>query len=205
MGITVGTAVSRVVHDGDAPCIRPATSDSGSEYLGVRGIISSVAHSAIHLSPLPEVDLSALADELLSTMASIRRSGRLVGRPAELAGLTGAQLDLVRTVRRRPGISVAEAAAELRLAPNTVSTLVRQLTDTRMLLRSADDTDRRVARLTLTPDMAEKVGRFRDRRLALLTTAFAELRPAERRRLETAVGLLQQVAARLPDLVAPDA
>jgi len=164
-----------------------------------------VAHSAIHLSPLPEVDLSALADELLSTMASIRRSGRLVGRPAELAGLTGAQLDLVRTVRRRPGISVAEAAAELRLAPNTVSTLVRQLTDTRMLLRSADDTDRRVARLTLTPDMAEKVGRFRDRRLALLTTAFAELRPAERRRLETAVGLLQQVAARLPDLVAPDA
>ena len=70
-------------------------------------------------------DRSALADGLISTMAAIRRSGRLLGRaPGELSELTGAQIDLVRLVRRRPGVSVAEAAAELRVAPNTVSTLV---------------------------------------------------------------------------------
>jgi DNA-binding MarR family transcriptional regulator len=151
------------------------------------------------------VNDSALADRLISTMASIRRSGRLVGRPAELAELTGAQLDLVRLVRRRPGISVAEAAAELRLAPNTVSTLVRQVTSAGMLVRRTDNTDRRVARLELTADMAAKVGRFRDRRVALLASAFAELRPADRQRLEAAIGLLQHVAARLPDLVEADA
>ena len=79
-------------------------------------------------------------------MAAIRRSGRLVGRPPELSELTGAQLDLVRLVGRRPAVSVAQAAAELRLAANTVSTLVRQLTDAGLLLRRVDPVDRRIAR-----------------------------------------------------------
>ena len=155
------------------------------------------------LSTVPG-DPSALADELLSTMAAIRRGGRLVGRPAELLELTGAQLDLVRLVRRRPGVSVAEAAAELQLAPNTVSTLVRQLADARLLVRRVDRNDRRVARLELTPEMTQKVGRFRDRRVALLALGIAELRPADRRRLEAAASILSRVAVRLPDLVELD-
>ncbi|HEY1635005.1 MAG TPA: winged helix-turn-helix transcriptional regulator, partial [Acidimicrobiales bacterium] len=70
-----------------------------------------------------------MADELLTNIASIRRAGRRqAGRPVELSSLTGAQLELLRLVRRRPGVSIADAAQELRLAPNTVSTLVRQLT-----------------------------------------------------------------------------
>ena len=149
-------------------------------------------------------ELSALADELLATMASIRRSGRLAGRPLELSELTGAQLDLVRLVRRRPGISVAEAAAELRLAANTVSTLVRQLTDAGLLLRHADGVDRRIARLELTPEMQRKVDRFRDRRVALLAAAIAELRPAERRRLAETASLLRRLASRLPELAETD-
>jgi DNA-binding MarR family transcriptional regulator len=138
-------------------------------------------------------------------MASVRRSGRLVGRPAELSNLTGAQLDLVRLVRRRPGISITEAAAELRLAANTVSTLVRQLTQAGLLVRSADRSDRRVARLHLTPGTAGEVERFRDRRVALLAAAIDELTPAERRRLEGGLLVLERLAARLPDLVEPGA
>jgi DNA-binding MarR family transcriptional regulator len=148
--------------------------------------------------------LSALADELISTMASIRRSGRLVGRPPEFADLTSAQLDLVRLVRRRPGISVAEAAAELRLAANTVSTLVRQLTNAGLLLRSVDENDRRVARLTVRPETAEKVVRFRDRKVALLASGIGELRPAEQRKLAAAAHLLRRVSERLPELAEAD-
>jgi DNA-binding MarR family transcriptional regulator len=162
-----------------------------------------VSNFAVQIASEP--DLSALADQLISTMASIRRSGRLVGRPAELTELTGAQLDLVRLVRRRPGISVAEAASELRVAPNTVSTLVRQLKNEGMLVRRVDSSDRRVARLELTPDVARRVSRFRDRRVALLASAVAELEPAERRQLRATVELMQRIAARLPDLAEPDA
>jgi DNA-binding MarR family transcriptional regulator len=156
------------------------------------------------LAAVPD-DSAALADELIVTMASIRRSGRLAGRPAELAELTGAQLDLIRLVRRRPGISVAEAASELQVAANTVSTLVRQLTGAGLLVRLADPADRRVARLELTTETARRVEGFRDRRVALLASAIDELRPGDRRRLEAAAAVLARVADRLPDLVEPDA
>jgi DNA-binding MarR family transcriptional regulator len=163
------------------------------------------AIEAARSSDLAAREPATVADDLLSTMASIRRSGRLVGRPAELAELTGAQLDLVRLLRRRPGISVTEAAAELALAANTVSTLVRQLTDAGLVARRVDRADRRVARLALTPETARRVGRFRDRRVALLASGIAELGPAERSRLHDAVAILGRVAARLPELAEPGA
>lgn len=146
------------------------------------------------------IGTSLLADELLATMASIRRSGRhVIGRPVELSGLTGSQVDLVRLVLRRPGVSVTEAAEELRLAANTVSTLVGQLTDAGLLTRRADDSDRRVARLELTPAMRRKVRAFRDRRVAMLSAAMGQLSAAEQRRLAGAVEVLGKLAARLPD------
>jgi DNA-binding MarR family transcriptional regulator len=150
-------------------------------------------------------EMSLLADELLTAMASIRRSGRLVaGRPVELSALTGSQVDLVRLVLRRPGVSVTEAAEELGLAANTVSTLVRQLIDAGLLIRRADASDRRVARLELTPAMRRKVRAFRDRRVAMLSAAMAQLSPGEQRRLAGAVDVLGRLAARLPDQNAAD-
>jgi DNA-binding MarR family transcriptional regulator len=150
---------------------------------------------------VPGSHASVTAGALLASMAGIRRNLRLVGRPPGFSDLTGAQLDLVLLVRRRPGLSVAEAAEELRLAANTVSTLVRQLTRSGFLVRGVDKTDRRVARLELTPDTAQKVSRFRDRRAALLTAAIEALPPGDRQRLDAATDVLGALAAALPGLV----
>ena len=142
--------------------------------------------------------LQALADELLSAMAAIRRSARRqAGRPVELSALTGSQLDLIQLVRRRPNVSVTQAAEELHVAPNTVSTLVRQLTDARLLIRKADTTDRRVARLDLTQEMRRKVGAFRDRRIAILIAGMQEMSPADQRRLRGAVDVLMTLSRQL--------
>ncbi|HEY1827192.1 MAG TPA: MarR family transcriptional regulator [Acidimicrobiales bacterium] len=139
--------------------------------------------------------VEAQADQLLTVMASLRRSGRFLARqPVELSSLTSSQLDLMRTVLRRPGISVAEAADDLGLAPNTVSTLVRQLTGQRLLTRRVDPNDRRVARLALTPSMQRKVSEFRDRRIATLGAALSGLSAEERRNLESSIGVLERVA-----------
>lgn len=139
-----------------------------------------------------------LAEELLAAIGLVRRHlRRSVGRPFPLSALTDSQAELIRTVRRNPGISVAEAAAELGLVANTVSTLVGQLTERGLLQRTADETDRRVARLTLTEPAREQVEAWRDRRTALVTQALDDLEPDERAALRSALPTLAVLADKL--------
>jgi DNA-binding MarR family transcriptional regulator len=136
-----------------------------------------------------------LAEELLAAIGLVRRHlRRSVGRPFSLSD---SQAELIRTVRRNPGISVAEAAAELGLVSNTVSTLVGQLTERGLLQRTPDESDRRVARLTLTEPAREQVEAWRDRRGALVTRALDGLEPTERDALRAALPVLAVLADRL--------
>ncbi len=136
-----------------------------------------------------------LGERLLATLAAIgRQVRRRAGRPTEFERLTGAQLELVRLLRRRPRISVADAASELHLAPNTVSTLVRQLSDADLVFRSTDDSDRRVARLELSPSMRSAMDSFRDRRLLALTIGAGRLSQEDRQALEVALPALRRLA-----------
>jgi DNA-binding MarR family transcriptional regulator len=135
---------------------------------------------------------------LIATMASIRRSARrLARRPPSLATLTGAQLELVRLVRRQPEISVSEAALALRLVPNTVSTLVGQLSEAGMLRRIPDQVDRRIIRLQLAPGTRRKVDAWLERRLGVLSDAVQRLSVGDRRRLAQALPVLEHLAEML--------
>jgi DNA-binding MarR family transcriptional regulator len=153
--------------------------------------------------PVEEVDPqpaagTAAAGDLLAAVAAIRRNiRRRAERPVLLSRLTGSQLELIRVVRRRPGVSVAEAAVDLSLAPNTVSTLVRELTDAGLLVRQVDPADRRVARLDLDPPVRQKVGMWSDRRAEVLGGAVDRLTPRDRRRLDQALPVLQRLARHL--------
>jgi DNA-binding MarR family transcriptional regulator len=141
------------------------------------------------------LDTQTLATELLGATGSLRRALRHeVGRPAGLSSLSGAQLELARLVARRPAVSVADAARELRVAPNTVSTLVRQLTEAGVLIRRADTGDRRVARLELVPSVRESVESWRDRRAVALAAAVEQLSDEERHALEASIEVLSRLA-----------
>ncbi len=70
--------------------------------------------------------MQTLATELLGTISAIRRAVRLTwaaSRAADLGGepLRSGQSELLRLTAARPALSVADAARELRLAPNTRS------------------------------------------------------------------------------------
>jgi DNA-binding MarR family transcriptional regulator len=140
----------------------------------------------------------ASPEDLLEAVAAIRRAvRRRVGRPVELSVLTGAQLELVRLLRREPGVSIADAAARLRVAPNTVSTLVGQLADAGVLERRTDEVDRRVVRLTLNPGIRRRVDAVRDRRVDALGEAMSRLSPEERRLVDEATPVLLRLADEL--------
>jgi len=142
----------------------------------------------------------ALGESLLESLSAIRRNGRRhAARPVELAPLTGAQLELVRLVRRQPGVSVTEAAAGLRLAANTVSTLVGQLAEAGLLIRRTDTSDRRVARLDLAPEIRRKVDAWRDRRTVAVAEALGRLSGADRRRIGQALAALGRLAVSLEE------
>jgi DNA-binding MarR family transcriptional regulator len=142
--------------------------------------------------------MSVSPDELLEGLSAVRRAvRRRAARPVELSVLTGAQLELVRLLRREPGVSIADAAARLRVAPNTVSTLVGQLADAGVLERRIDEADRRVVRLTLTPGVRRRVDAWRDRRTDALGEAMARLPAADRERLADAVPALIRLADEL--------
>lgn len=144
--------------------------------------------------PDPDATRQLVADELLTAMSSIRRSNRrFAGRPVELSSLTGSQIELVRLVRRRPRLTVADAATELKLASNTISTLVRQLVEAGLLLRHVDSSDRRVVRLDLTSEMRRKVDAWRDRRVLVISAAIGQLSEGDERCLVDAVGVLTRV------------
>ncbi|MGH9122590.1 MAG: MarR family winged helix-turn-helix transcriptional regulator [Acidimicrobiales bacterium] len=143
-------------------------------------------------TPVSDVEL---ASELLASMASVRRTTRRVAdRPESLFELTGSQLELVRLLRRLPALSVAEAAVELRLAANTVSTLVGQLVDAGFVVRVPDPTDRRVARLELAPETSKVMEAWRDRRVDAVATAMGRLTADEQEALATAGPVLARLA-----------
>jgi DNA-binding MarR family transcriptional regulator len=140
------------------------------------------------------------ADELLDALAAFRRAVRRASdRPAELQALTGAQLELVRLLRRRPGLAVAEAARELRVAPNTVSTLVSRLAAAGIVVRRADPADRRVGRLDLSPGSRRRVQAWRDRRIDLLEAALAELDTGALQALDEGRQVLERLARTLEE------
>ena len=143
---------------------------------------------------------TALAEELYAAVGLLRRHARRIGgRPFgdEPIAPTTAQLELIRLVRRNPDLSVADAAAELGVAPNTVSTLVRQLADTGVLERVRDSADGRVVRLRLTPDTRRRVEAWLDRRTAVTAEALAELSEDDRTALRRALPVLATLAAAL--------
>jgi DNA-binding MarR family transcriptional regulator len=153
------------------------------------------------MAPNEAPDHLAPPEQLFAAIGLLRRhTRRRVGRPWPETPLTGSQVELVRLLRRRPGTSVAEAAAALGLAANTVSTLVRQLTDAGLIERVRDESDRRVARLALTDEARAQVERWRDRRNVQVAAAFDALSAEDREAIESAIPAITRLAGALhPD------
>ncbi|MCX4912488.1 MULTISPECIES: MarR family winged helix-turn-helix transcriptional regulator [unclassified Streptomyces] len=142
----------------------------------------------------PENFPEALSDALAGLQRLIRR--RLRGG-TDGPQLRGAEIDLLRLVAERPGLGVSEAAKELYLAGNSVSTLVNQLVRDGYLIRETDPADRRAARLLTTPAADTRLRDWRQRRAVLVRRQVDRLDPAERAALEAALPALHQLAANL--------
>jgi len=150
---------------------------------------------------VPPASISADKDTAAGLLAVIGPLQRTLRKRARedwpLEPLATAQVELLRAVRGRTGISVGEAAAELRIAPNTASTLANQLVAAGLVRREPDPRDRRSVRLVITPAAERRMAAWHDRRQQVLEAALGRLDPGERAALEAAVGPLHRLLERL--------
>jgi DNA-binding MarR family transcriptional regulator len=112
----------------------------------------------------------------------------------EALGVTDSEVELLRLVRRQPGLRVQEASGELGIASNSVSTLVKQLTRAGLIERSSDPQDGRAACLRLTPEASQWLAQVGSAREAALSRALDGLDQADREVIEQATPALLRLA-----------
>jgi DNA-binding MarR family transcriptional regulator len=151
-------------------------------------------------SPAEPGSSQVLAAELLGAISAVRRVARRTVRSAwHEEPLPPAQSELLRLAAARPGISVADAARELRLAPNTVSTLVGRLAAAGLLGRTRSASDGRSVRLAVTGKARRRIAGFRDLRAELAGRALDRLTASDRQALADAAPALRRLAAQLEE------
>jgi DNA-binding MarR family transcriptional regulator len=145
--------------------------------------------------PPPEPGRKGLAEELSELLSGLHRTVRRhVRSQLALEPLAGAQGELLRLVIARPGISVSAAAKELRLAGNSVSTQVQQLSRLGYLSRETSPTDRRGAVLLATPAGRERLSRWADERAELFERQLHRLSEKEVDALTAALPALRALS-----------
>jgi DNA-binding MarR family transcriptional regulator len=137
---------------------------------------------------MPVAEAASLTADLAKVLARIGRGLRYRTRAVrEALEVTHSEAELLKLLDRKPGIRVQDAAEELGVASNSVSTLVKQLTRAGLVARASDPLDGRVAQLRLTPLAEEWVTRVGNAREAAIGRALESLDDADRALLEAAV------------------
>ena len=125
-----------------------------------------------------EWDMSDAAGdlELADVVARLRRAMRRAWRVEDEGNpLSVAQLELLTSLQENPGARPSQIARALRLAPNSVTTLVNGLQRLGLVARAEGTNDRRTVRLTLTATGEERVRRWQAINAGIVRYAVAEL------------------------------
>jgi DNA-binding MarR family transcriptional regulator len=151
--------------------------------------------------PVPPVGRHRHADdevagdpELADVVARLRRAMRRAWRVADAGNpLSVAQLELLTSLGENPGARPGQVARALRLAPNSVTTLVNGLRS-RGLVASTDGVgDRRTVHLTLTAAGAEAVRGWQATNAGIVRDALRDLPDQSRRALADLLPVLRDL------------
>lgn len=141
---------------------------------------------------ISEVTLSPelVADDLRPVLLRLARELR---KETEQLGVTARQATLLWLVKRSPGLSLAELAAEEGISPPALSGHVDRLERAGFLERVRSTEDRRRVGLRLTDEGVKLMRRIRARRTTWLAERLQHLEPAELERVLAAIPALQSL------------
>jgi DNA-binding MarR family transcriptional regulator len=136
-----------------------------------------------------EADLVRLAADLRLVIGRMARRLRQRGEP----GVSASLLSALWTIERLQPVTLGELAVAERVQPPTVTRIVARLEELALVSRHADASDRRIARVRLTPAGRRLLDRTRNLRTAYLARRLRSLGPRERSALQRAVVILSDL------------
>jgi DNA-binding MarR family transcriptional regulator len=134
--------------------------------------------------------VEVIADELRPILLRLTRELR---KESEQLGVTTRQATLLWLVKRSPGLSLAELAAEEGISPPALSGHVDRLERAGLIERVRSTEDRRRVGLALTEEGVRLLRRIRARRTTWLATRLNELDQAELDAVASAVPALRRL------------
>jgi len=132
--------------------------------------------------------------ELADVVARLRRAMRRAWRVEDLGNpLSVAQLELLTALAEDPGVRPGQLARALRLAPNSVTTLVNALQARGLVARTEGVRDRRTVRLALTDAGDEAVRAWHATNAGIVRDALRDLPEDDRRALSELLPVLRDL------------
>ena len=135
-------------------------------------------------------DPTTLANELRPILLRLSRELR---KETEPLGVTSRQVTLLWLIRRSPGLSLRELAAEEGISAPALSGHVDRLENAGLIERVRDEKDRRRVGLTLTEDGEGLLRRIRARRTNWLTDRLRGLDDDDVAAIEAAIAPLARL------------
>jgi DNA-binding MarR family transcriptional regulator len=139
--------------------------------------------------------VEVIADELRPILLRLTRELR---KESEQLGVTTRQATLLWLVKRSPGLSLAELAAEEGISPPALSGHVDRLERAGLIERVRSTEDRRRVGLALTEEGVKLLRRIRARRTTWLATRLNELDQSEQDAIAAALPALRQLLVDSP-------
>jgi DNA-binding MarR family transcriptional regulator len=125
-------------------------------------------------------------------LAVMRLSRRL--RQESVGEITQSQLSALATVERSGALSLGELAEIERVAPPSMTRIAARLEERGLFARTADQSDRRIARVAITDEGRQLLAETRTRRDVFLAGRLAALSPEEQQVLLRALPLFERLA-----------
>ncbi|MGW2712248.1 MarR family winged helix-turn-helix transcriptional regulator [Streptomyces sp. NPDC001356] len=140
-----------------------------------------------------------MAAALGGLLGPLRRAVLRATRNAEgLPDLPEAQIELLRALSSSPeGLSPGAVAERLRVAPSTVSNLVRTMSGARLVERVRPEHDQRTVILTASQEALNLLERYDRASTAALTQVVEELPDSDRAALDQALPALDRLVTAL--------
>ena len=143
-------------------------------------------------APIPAVDLDTAA-RLRASIGKLSRRLRPTAAGAA-AGLTPTRISVLFTVARLGPIRLSELAEEEGLNPTMLSRVIADFAESGLVTRDCDPDDRRAALVQATAAGRKLCERMRGERTDVLELALASLSEDDRRAVEQALPVLEQLA-----------